>query len=44
LDLIRGLHIRNINFRRALRHLLICYERQAIGLIAGYDRQDSFRL
>jgi hypothetical protein len=44
LDLISGLHIRSVNFLRALRHVLIRYERQAIGFIAGDDRPDGFRL
>jgi hypothetical protein len=40
LDLISRLHIRNINFLRALRKIFIRYERQAIGLVPGDDRPD----
>src|SRR5260370_17025367 len=40
LDLISRLHIRNINFLRALRKIFIRYERQAIGLVPGNDRPD----
>jgi hypothetical protein len=41
LDLFSRLHIRSINFLRALRHVLIRYERQAIGFIAGDDRPNG---